>query len=93
MRDHSGWVTFAPRLPPKLTCLAFRILVEGRAITVKVDKDSATYHLIDGAEFTSSHHGQEFTIAVDRPVTLPIPAAPKVEPVHQPKGREPMRRG
>ncbi|MGI8626528.1 MAG: glycoside hydrolase family 65 protein [Geodermatophilaceae bacterium] len=92
MRDHNGWVTFAPRLPPKLTFLAFRILVEGRAITVKVGKESASYHLIDGAEFTSSHHGEEFTIAVDRPVTLPIPAAPKVAPVHQPKGREPIRR-
>ena len=92
MRDHDGWVTFAPRLPPKLTCLAFRILVEGRAITVKVSKESVTYHLIDGKEFTSNHHGQEFTIAVDQPVTLPIPAAPSVEPVHQPTGREPIHR-
>ena len=92
MRDHDGWVTFAPRLPPKLTCLAFRILVEGRAITVEVSKESVTYHLIDGKEFTSNHHGQEFTIAVDQPVTLPIPAAPSVEPVHQPKGREPIHR-
>ncbi len=92
MRDHDGSVTFAPRLPPKLTCLAFRILVEGRAITVKVVKDSATYHLINGEEFTGSHHGQEFTIAVDQPVTLPIPATPEVEPVHQPKGREPIHR-
>lgn len=92
MRDHDGWVTFAPRLPPKLTCLAFRILVEGRAITVEVSKESVTYHLIDGKEFTSNHHGQEFTIAVDQPVTLPIPAAPSVEPVHQPSGREPIHR-
>ncbi|MDQ4037690.1 MAG: family 65 glycosyl hydrolase [Actinomycetota bacterium] len=92
MRDHNGWVTFAPRLPPKLTFLAFRILVEGRAITVKVNKDSATYHLIDGKEFTSNHHGQEFTIAVDRQVTMPIPVPPKIEPVQQPKGREPIRR-
>ncbi|CAN5316485.1 glycosyl hydrolase family 65 protein [soil metagenome] len=92
MRDYNGRVTFAPRLPPKLSRLAFRILVGGRAITVKVGKDSATYHLIDGEEFTSSHHGEEFTIAVDQPVTLPIPAAPNVEPVHQPKGREPIHR-
>jgi alpha,alpha-trehalose phosphorylase len=92
LRDHDGWVTFAPRLPPKLTCLAFRILVEGRVITVEVSKESVTYHLIDGKEFTSNHHGQEFTIAVDQPVTLPIPAAPSVEPVHQPTGREPIHR-
>jgi len=92
MRDHNGWVTFAPRLPPKLTCLAFRILVEGRAITVKVGRNSATYHLVNGKAFTSSHHGKEFTIAVDAPVTLPIPAAPEVAPVQQPMGREPIHR-
>jgi len=92
MRDHDGSVTFAPRLPPKLTRLAFRILVEGRAITVKVGKDSATYQLIDGKEFSSNHHGEAFTIAVGQPVTLPIPPAPMVEPVHQPKGREPIHR-
>ncbi len=93
MRDHGGRVTFAPRLPPKLSCLSFRILVGGRPITVKVDRESATYHLVSGAAFTSSHHGQEFTIAVDEPVTMPIPPAPDVEAVHQPAGREPIHRG
>jgi len=92
MRDYNGRVTFAPRLPPKLSCLAFRILVNGRPITVKVGRYSATYHLVEGEPFTSDHHGQEFTIAVDEPVTLPIPAAPVVEPVAQPKGREPIHR-
>jgi len=92
MRDHGGRVTFAPRLPPKLTCLAFRILVGGRPITVTVGKDSATYHLVDGEPFTSTHHGQKFTVAVDEPVTLPIPPAPDVEPVRQPAGREPIHR-
>lgn len=97
LRDHDGRVTFAPRLPPRLKMLKFRILVSGRAVHVKVSRgrsgeQTATYSLADGADFSSRHHGKDFTITTERDVTLPIPAAPEVDEVHQPAGRAPKRR-
>ena len=48
MRDHDGKLTFAPRLPARLTRLAFRLLFRGRKLEVRVTKHDATYRLLDG---------------------------------------------
>src|SRR3954452_9150605 len=49
-RDHGGELTFAPRLPPGVTRLAFRIGVAEARIRVAVDQDGATYALEAGDE-------------------------------------------
>jgi alpha,alpha-trehalose phosphorylase len=92
MRDHDGDVTFAPRIPPQLTRLSFRMTVRGSAIHVDVRPLVATYRLISGEPLQLAHHGSTFTLDTS-PVTKPIPAAPSSPAVRQPYGRAPVHRG
>ncbi len=92
MRDHNGELTFAPRLPPGLSGLRFRLLYRGRSLRVEVDRDQARYVLRSGEPLDSRHHGERFTVTVDEPVTRSIPDPPPVEPVQQPSGKAPRRR-
>lgn len=86
MRDHDGRLTFAPRLPPGLDGLRFRLLFRGRRIAVDIRPDHVTYSLLEGPPLESSHHGEAFTFGAT-PATRPVPPAPAVEPVTQPPGR------
>ncbi len=91
MRDHDGVLTFAPRLPSRLTRLRFRVVYRGRKLVVSVSPDQATYRLVDGDPLEIRHHGHE--VLVDHAdLVLDIPPAPQVEPVTQPVGCEPRRR-
>jgi alpha,alpha-trehalose phosphorylase len=91
MRDHGGELSFAPRLPPRITRLRFRVIYRGRCLSVTVTPEEATYRLAEGEPLDIRHHGRQVTIE-DKDVTLEIPPPPKVEPVHQPAGRAPRRR-
>ncbi len=100
MRDHSGRITFAPRLPPKLSRLCFRMTVQGSTFLVDVRRDragagvgaqAATYRLLAGVPFETSHHGEPVRLDAGHDVTLPVPPAPQVEPVVQPAGRAPRQ--
>jgi alpha,alpha-trehalose phosphorylase len=92
MRDHDGRLTFAPRLPPALSRLTFRLCFQRRFLVVDVRPDEATYRLTSGEPLRTSHYGEEITVTADEPVTRPVPAPPTVEPVKQPPGRGPHRR-
>jgi alpha,alpha-trehalose phosphorylase len=92
MRDHGGVLTFAPRLPSRLERLTFGLLVRGTQLRVQTTKTEATYSVLDGAPLELTHHGTEFTVGADEPVTLAIPAAPERPAPKQPPGREPARR-
>jgi alpha,alpha-trehalose phosphorylase len=92
MRDHDGRLTFAPRLPPRIQRLAFRVVVQGRCLAVTVTKETATYRLVYGDEPVEiAHHGETLTVSAD-PVVRRIPPPPEVEPVHQPPHSAPRRR-
>jgi alpha,alpha-trehalose phosphorylase len=92
MRDHGGRLTFAPRLPPPLSRLAFRVTFRGRCLRVEIRPDEATYDLLSGDPLDTEHHGEPFTVAAGVPVTKPVPRPPVVEPVTQPTGKAPRRR-
>jgi alpha,alpha-trehalose phosphorylase len=101
MRDHGGRLTFAPRLPPRLSRLCFRMTFLNRTFLVDIHREPAadhagaevaTYRLLAGDPFETSHHGTSVRLEVDDGVTLPVPAPPNVEPVAQPAGRAPERR-
>jgi alpha,alpha-trehalose phosphorylase len=101
MRDHSGGITFAPRLPPKLSRLCFRMMFNGRTLVVDIHRDqagadggaeAATYRLLVGDPLETSHHGTPVLLEVDDEVTLPVPSRPRTDPVTQPVGRAPRRR-
>ena len=101
MRDHDKKLTFAPRLPPALRRIAFRMVYRGRVIAVSVERvpgpdgplEQATYQLLSGAPIETAHHGTPIELTEPgRPVTVPVPPAPQPAPVRQPAGRAPRRR-
>lgn len=93
MRDHGDVLSFAPRLPPALQRLAFRLLVRGRRLVVEVTSGQARYEVLDGEALNLVHHGSPLTLVPREPQMLACPPPPDLPPVHPPKGREPMRRG
>jgi alpha,alpha-trehalose phosphorylase len=102
MRDHDGRITFAPRLPPALSRLCFRMTFSGRVLLVDIQRhvqngtsgppEQATYRLLGGDPVRTWHHGEAIDLHVDAPVTRPVPPPPEVGPVVQPAGRAPERR-
>ena len=92
MRDHEGSLSFAPRLPQRLSRLTFRLLFRGRRILVELDHQQARYTLLQGDPLDVAHHGASVTLMPDEPVTRPIPEPPSREAPAQPPGRAPTRR-
>jgi alpha,alpha-trehalose phosphorylase len=92
MRDHDGVLSFKPRLPPALTRLAFRLCFRGRRLHVEIDRETATYSLLQGPPLEITHHGQVGQVHAERPLTSPIPAPPMREAPSQPRGRAPAPR-
>jgi alpha,alpha-trehalose phosphorylase len=92
MRDHDGNLTFAPRLPPQLERLSFRILFRGRRLKLAFDRNQATYTLLEGPPLSITHHGDPLEIPANTALTKPIPATPPRAAPTQPTGRKPARR-
>jgi alpha,alpha-trehalose phosphorylase len=93
MRDHDGHVTFAPRLPPALNRLAFRMYVRGTRLSVEIGRESATYRIVSGGPLRTAHHGEPIEVEAGHELTMPIPPPPQREAPVQPKGRRPAHRG
>ncbi|MDG6108120.1 glycoside hydrolase family 65 protein [Dactylosporangium aurantiacum] len=92
MRDHGGELSFMPRLPDRLDRMSFAITCHGSILRVVVDHQEATY-TVDSGKMTLRHHGEQFTVEPDKPVTLRVPPPRPATPApHQPAGREPRRR-
>jgi alpha,alpha-trehalose phosphorylase len=92
MRDHGGTLAFAPRLPERLSRLAFGLCFRGRRLRVEIDHRQARYSLRAGSPLELTHHGEAVTISGDEPATRPIPPLPQREPPRQPPGKAPARR-
>ncbi|HEY7075743.1 MAG TPA: glycosyl hydrolase family 65 protein [Solirubrobacteraceae bacterium] len=93
MRDHGDRLRFAPRLPPSITRLAFRLMYRGRRLKVEVDSDRVTYELLSGEPLELLHDGESVTVAEGEPVSCrQAPAAGRANP-GQPPGRVPRRHG
>jgi alpha,alpha-trehalose phosphorylase len=94
MRDHGDRLSFAPRLPSRLTRLAFRVAFRGRCVRVDVRQKEARYELLgEGEPVELIHHGEPFEIEPGHPQTHPVPRAPNRPPPKQPAGCAPRRRG
>jgi alpha,alpha-trehalose phosphorylase len=92
MRDHGGSLSFAPRLPARLSRLAFGLCFRGRRLKVEVERRQVRYSLLEGAPLEITHHGETVDVTVEEPVTRTIPAPPSREVPTQPFGRAPARR-
>ena len=93
LRFYNSSISFAPRLPAGLTRLAFHIMFRKRHLRVEVTAKEATYALLEGKPLKTRHHGDEITLAVDKPVTCPIRPVKAGPHPSQPPGREPAPRG
>ncbi len=89
MRDYGETLSFAPRLPPRLTRISFGLLYRGRRLRVEVSGDEATYSLVDGEPLELIHHGERITVTREVPTTEPLPPVPHRPAPRQPPGREP----
>jgi len=93
MRHHGKTLGFAPRLPPRIQGLTFRLTFLDRLIKVTVARKRATYTLVRGKPLSFEHYGKELHLTARSSVGRPIPGlAPLPEPT-QPAGRAPARRG
>ncbi len=98
MRDHGGVLSFAPRLPGRITRLEFSLVWRGLRLRVNVRPNEVTYLLREGEHGEGSrlnvvHHGELVTVEVGKPATRPIPPAEDPgPPPEQPPGRAPLRR-
>jgi len=92
MRDTSGSLTFAPRLPSALTRLTFTVLWRSHRLRVDIGGTDATYTLHSGGPVELAHHGQAFTLTAEQPVTRPIPPIEAGPRPQQPPGRAPLPR-
>jgi alpha,alpha-trehalose phosphorylase len=91
MRQYTARLSFAPRLPPGISRLAFRMRFRGRRLKVTIDHDEAVYELLSGDPLEIDHHGRPVKLNGGA-VRLDVPKTPSRPSPAQPPGREPARR-
>jgi alpha,alpha-trehalose phosphorylase len=93
MRHHGNSLGFAPRLPPRIQRLTFRVTFLDRLLKVSVNRNRVTYTLVRGKPITFDHYGKELRLTAGRSVVRPVPKLKTREEPKQPPGRAPARRG
>lgn len=89
MRVVAGLVSFAPKLPPGIVGLSFRLRYRGRIVKVSISGKGATYCLLSGQPLNITHHGDPVTVTEEEQ-TFKIPTAPALPRPSQPAGRAPL---
>ncbi|MET9295527.1 glycosyl hydrolase family 65 protein [Streptomyces sp. NPDC003077] len=92
MRHEGQTLCFSPKLPNRLTRLAFAVQVLGRRLRVEIRDATATYTLQEGAPLEIRHYGEPFTVSAKEPSTRPVPEPVTRPEPSQPPGRRPARR-
>jgi alpha,alpha-trehalose phosphorylase len=92
LRMREGTAHFAPRLPPALTRLSFRIRVQGCLIVAEITGTEASYTAAAGGPAQIGHYGEMLTLPPGQALTRPIPPLAAVTRATQPHGRAPAGR-
>ena len=92
MRDRTGELTFAPRLPAGISRLSIGMRVRGRQLRVEIRPDTTTYRLLWGEPLQVAHNGRPFRVSSARAVVRPNRKPSPSEAPSQPCGRAPRRR-
>ncbi|MFB7496273.1 glycoside hydrolase family 65 protein [Streptomyces sp. NPDC056161] len=91
LRRREGGLRFAPRLPERISRLAFNLAYRGRTLRVEIRADKVSYTLLDGPSLALHHHGEPLTVSTDEPVIRAVPSlGPRPAPT-QPLHRRPDR--
>ncbi|MCL6731784.1 glycoside hydrolase family 65 protein [Streptomyces neyagawaensis] len=94
MRHQGPVVDFAPRLPERLSRLAFSLGLRDTCLRVEIRPRHVTYELVGGVSLTIRHYGEPVALDGEKPRRLDIPAAREAgPPPEQPPHRRPGRRG
>ena len=93
MRHHGDTFGFAPRLPPGIARLRFRLTFLDRLLKVTVNRSRATYTLARGKPILFEHFGKPLRLTTRSSVERPIPKLQALPDPKQPPGRAPARRG
>ncbi|HXT89409.1 MAG TPA: glycosyl hydrolase family 65 protein, partial [Trebonia sp.] len=89
MRVANGQLCFAPKIPPGIIGLSFRMRYRGRIVLVSVRDHATTYSLLEGDPLEIKHYGDPVTIS-DKELTLDAPPRVPLPPPSQPAGRIPV---
>jgi len=92
MRDHGETLSFAPRLPSRLTRLRFGLLYRGQPLRVDIRPHAAQYELLDGKPLEILHYGEPITVTANSPESRPLPSTAQRATPHPPLGRSPSVR-
>jgi alpha,alpha-trehalose phosphorylase len=92
LRLINGTLSFSPRLPQRLTRVAFRLRFRGRRLRVEITPSGAVYTLADGEPLLLRHCGEEQQLTKDKPLTCELAPPTGVPEPAQPRGRRPMPR-
>ena len=92
LRRDGDSLGFAPRLPERLSRLAFNLQFLGRRLRVEIGPDKAAYTLLSGPPLTIRHHGTPLTVHADDPAVRAVPPPPVRPAPEQPPHRSPTTR-
>ncbi|NIO15599.1 MAG: glycoside hydrolase family 65 protein [Deltaproteobacteria bacterium] len=67
MRDYGGRISFKPRLYDRIDRLRFHLTIRGQTLGVDIDRDFATYTLVDGDGLSIFHEDREIRLSPDQP--------------------------
>ncbi len=76
MRDREGRLSFKPRLPPQWDLLRFRLRFRGRLLEVEVNREAATYRLLQGDPLSIHHGRRRLKLSEKQPVTARLSPRP-----------------
>lgn len=90
MREGEDGLSFAPRLPPGITRIAFGIRVHGRVLRIEILPEQSTYRLEDGEPVTVRHFGDALELTPGEAISAPTaPLVVRGERPTQPRHRTP----
>jgi alpha,alpha-trehalose phosphorylase len=72
MREYGGRLSFHPRLPKGIKCLAFVLRVRGRVLEVEIEAQTATFRLREGEPLVFWHQDRKITLSEEAPESAGI---------------------
>lgn len=78
LRDYVGKFSIDPRLPDVWEGLVYRITMHGTRVRVSLTQGAVTLTVEDGDSATLTVCGQEVTVTMGAPVTVPVQEAPRI---------------
>jgi alpha,alpha-trehalose phosphorylase len=92
LRDTDDRLSFDPRLPSRLSRIAFRLVYQGRRLRVEVNGTGVSYELQDGEPLEILHRDEAITLHRDQPQARTATEVQRRPPPPQPPGRPIPRR-